>query len=51
MTMVGRLNYERTMKHANMAKRIAAIRLIMQGYFGVQVSQLPTYTLKRANPT
>jgi transposase len=31
--------YERTMKHANMAKRITAIRLIMQGHFGVQVAQ------------
>jgi hypothetical protein len=32
--------YEKTMKHANMAKRISAIRLIMQGHFAVQVAQL-----------
>jgi DNA-binding CsgD family transcriptional regulator len=31
---------ERRMKNANMAKRIAVIRLIMQGYLGIQVAEL-----------
>lgn len=31
---------ERKMKKANMAKRIAVIRLIMQGYLGIQVAEL-----------
>jgi transposase len=31
---------ERRMKKANMAKRIAVIRLIMQGYLGIQVAEL-----------
>jgi len=31
---------ERWMKKANMAKRIAVIRLIMQGYLGIQVAEL-----------
>ncbi|WP_286173359.1 helix-turn-helix domain-containing protein [Geobacillus sp. E263] len=31
---------ERAMKKANMAKRIAVIRLIMQGYLGIQAAEL-----------
>jgi hypothetical protein len=31
---------ERKMKKANMSKRIAVIRLIMQGYLGIQIAEL-----------
>lgn len=31
---------ERAQKNANMSKRVAAIRLVMQGYMGLQVAQL-----------
>ncbi|MED4876232.1 helix-turn-helix domain-containing protein [Anoxybacillus geothermalis] len=32
--------FERTLKNANMAKRVAAIRLVMQGYMGLEVAKL-----------
>ena len=32
--------YEKTIKKASMAKRVAVIRLIMQGYYAIQVAKL-----------
>lgn len=34
------LAYEKNMKKASMAKRVAVIRLIMQGYYAMQVAEL-----------
>ncbi|SFD39167.1 Homeodomain-like domain-containing protein [Bacillus sp. 491mf] len=33
-------NYEKTIKKVSMAKRVAVIRLIMQGYYAIQVAEL-----------
>ena len=32
--------YEKTIKNASMAKRVAVIRLVMQGYYAIQVAEL-----------
>ena len=32
--------HEKTIKKASMAKRVAVIRLVMQGYYAIQVAEL-----------